>query len=101
MDRKKKLLRWIGIGVISLFVLFSVAAFVAIKINFDDIFARTVEKELTASLRYEDVKDQYERELFSFASGENTLQGYLYGAENTKGLVVFSHGIGGGASSCE
>lgn len=99
MDRKKKVLRWIGIGVVSLFVLFSVVAFVAIKINFDDIFARTVEKELTASLRYEDVKDRYERELFSFESGENTLQGYLYGASNTKGLVVLSHGIGGGAEN--
>lgn len=99
MDRKKKIIRWIGIGILSLFVLFSIISFVAIKINFDDIFDRTVEKDLTASLRYEDVKDQYERELFKFVSGENTLQGYLYGAENTKGLVVVSHGMGGGAEN--
>lgn len=99
MDRKKKVFCWIGIGIASLFVLFSVISFVAIKINFDDIFARTVEKDLTASLRYEDVKDQYERELFTFASGENTLQGYLYGADNKKGLVVVSHGMGGGAEN--
>ena len=29
-----------------------------------------------------------------FESGENTLRGYIYGAENTKGLVVISHGLG-------
>ena len=99
MDRKKKIIRWIGIGILSLFVLFSIISFIAIKINFDDIFGRTVEKDLYASLRYEDLKEKPERELFTFVSGENTLQGYLYGAENTKGLVVVSHGMGGGAEN--
>jgi len=37
--------------------------------------------------------------LYSFESGKNTLQGYLYGAENSKGLIVISHGLGGGAES--
>lgn len=35
--------------------------------------------------------------MISFMSGKNKLQGYLYGLENTKGLVVISHGLGGGA----
>lgn len=95
----EKVFCWIGIGIVSLFVLFSVVSFVAIKINFDDIFARTTEQDLSASLRYRDVEEQYERELFTFSSEENTLQGYLYGAENTKGLVVISHGMGGGAAN--
>lgn len=29
-------------------------------------------------------------------SGENTLRGYIYGENNDKGLIVVSHGIGGG-----
>ena len=48
---------------------------------------------------YEDVKEDYEREEITFTSGKNTLQGYLYGKDNTKGLVVMSHGIFSGARS--
>lgn len=54
-------------------------------------------REYTPYLRYEDVEEQYDRELLSFTSGASQLQGYLYGADNTKGLVVISHGMGGGA----
>jgi len=99
VERKKKVFRRIIGGVIGVFVLFSVIAFVVIKIYYDDVFARTMPGKYTASLRYEDVSDQYDRELYSFFSGENKLQGYLYGASNTKGLIVFSHGIGGGAEN--
>ncbi|MCM1298308.1 MAG: lysophospholipase, partial [[Eubacterium] siraeum] len=52
---------------------------------------------LSVYLTYGDVEKDYPRELLSFMSGENKLQGYLYGADNTKGLVVISHGLGGGA----
>ncbi|MCM1054417.1 MAG: lysophospholipase [Bacteroides sp.] len=68
-----------------------------VKANFDDVFSRTVLTDLTVYLRYSDVEDEYSRELLSFRSGENILQGYLYGAENTKGVVVICHGLGGGA----
>ena len=78
---------------------FSVVSFIIVKVNFDDIFSRTVFDEITAYVRYNDIKDEYPRELLSFMSGENKLQGYLYGAENTKGLVVISHGLGGGAEN--
>lgn len=99
MSRKKKMAKILGIIFLLLFVVFSVASFVFIRISFDDIFGRTELPTLTAYLRYEDVKGDYERELLSFPSGKNQLQGYLYGAGNTKGLVVISHGLGGGAES--
>jgi len=35
----------------------------------------------------------YPREEFRFYSGKNKLQGFIYGKENDKGLVVISHGI--------
>lgn len=50
----------------------------------------------TADYFYKDYQDTYEREYVNFMSGKNRLQGYVYGSENDKGLLVFSHGIGGG-----
>ena len=47
--------------------------------------------------RYEDVQG-YTRRLTHFYSGQNKLTAYIYGEENDKGLVVISHGLGGGAS---
>lgn len=99
MNKRQKILRKILIALGIVFVLFSIASFVIVKMNFDDIFCRTELPKYSAYLCYEDVKDEYERELLNFTSGENQLQGYLYGADNTKGLVVISHGLGGGAES--
>ena len=46
-------------------------------------------------------KDSHPRENVQFKSGENTLQGYIYGMENEspKGLIVFAHGISVGHES--
>ncbi len=49
-------------------------------------------------LRYSDVAGLKRTEV-SFESGENVLQGYVYGEDNTKGLVVISHGLGFGAEN--
>jgi uncharacterized protein len=54
---------------------------------------------VTAGLRYEDLEVQYPRSLVSFESGNNRLQGYVYGLDQEQGLVVVAHGIGGGADS--
>ncbi len=43
--------------------------------------------------------DRYQREKHTFVSGKNRLTGYLYGSENTRGLIVFAHGIGAGHES--
>lgn len=99
MFRKKKALKILFAVLAIVFVLFSIVSLVFIKINFDDLFGRTEMRENTAYLRYSDVADEYDREMLSFVSGEHRLQGYLYGAENEKGLVVISHGLGGGAES--
>jgi alpha-beta hydrolase superfamily lysophospholipase len=54
---------------------------------------------VSAGLRYEDLSERYPRRLVSFKSGPNRLQGYVYGVNQTKGLVVVVHGLGGGADS--
>lgn len=99
LRKKKNPAKIILIGLSALIVVFSVLSFIIVKVNFDDIFGRTALDNITAFLRYSDIKDRYPRELLSFMSGENKLQAYLYGSDNTKGLVVISHGLGGGAEN--
>lgn len=48
---------------------------------------------------YDHYKEKYPRRNVSFHSGKNLLQGYIFGEENTKGLVVFAHGINSGHES--
>lgn len=97
--KNKKIVKKVLLNLLIFFVVFSVVSYVIVKTNFDDVFSRTVLTNLTSYLRYSDIEDEYDRELLSFKSGENTLQGYLYGADNTKGLVVICHGLGGGAEN--
>ncbi len=59
-------------------------------------FSRGEYSEFTSSYRYDHYKEDYSRTNISFKSGDNTLQGYIYGEDNDKGLVVLAHGIGGG-----
>jgi len=97
--RKKKIGKAALIAVMALFVIFSAGSFVFIKVNFDKMFARSEKGEYSAYLHYEDVAGEVEREELSFDSHGNTLKGYLYGQDHTDGLVVISHGLGGGAES--
>lgn len=48
---------------------------------------------------YDYYKENYPRRNVSFYSGKNLLQGYIFGEENTKGLLVFAHGINSGHES--
>ncbi len=43
-------------------------------------------------LIYADVAEKYPREKFEIASGKNTLSAWLYGKENTKGLIIVAPG---------
>lgn len=102
MGEKKKKRRWYKVfvaTVAAVVAVFSVVSLIFIKLQFDDVFKRTVEPKYSAYLRYEDVADQYERELIRFRSGKNELQGYHYGIQNAKGIVVIAHGQGGGAEN--
>ena len=57
------------------------------------------DETVTAGLRYTDIEARFPRRLVGFASMDHRLQGYVYGEENDRGLVVVAHGIGGGADS--
>jgi len=101
MKTKRKALKITGIVLLAVLILYTAASLIAVPVLFHQTFERTSprEKGLTAYLRYWDVEDQYPREAVSFLSGENRLYGHLYGAGNPEGLVVISHGMGGGEES--
>ena len=65
----------------------------------NDNFPRGEYNKYTINYRYEHYEKDYPRKNVSFKSGKNLLQGYIYGNDNDKGLLVFAHGIGGGHES--
>lgn len=83
--------------VIAGIVVISFIIFLLVKKIIDGIFKRIERPNYSSLVQFKDVKKEYPPELLKFRSGENMLQGYLLGAENTKGLVVVVHGLGGGA----
>ena len=99
MKTKSKALKITGIVILAAVVLFSAASLIIVEILLSDTFSRTAPREYTFNLRYADAADRYEREAVEFLSGENLLRGHLYGAGGSEGLVVVSHGLGGGEES--
>ena len=82
--------------VVSLFIAAFVATHLIMKKNFGRGEYPTYP---VADYFYDHYKDSYPRRSVSFYSGKNRLQGYVYGEENTKGLLVFAHGISTGHES--
>jgi pimeloyl-ACP methyl ester carboxylesterase len=83
----------------AMLVLFVLASMITIHLLFSKVFfGRVKAPENSSWPRYEDYPG-YDRDMVQFRSGKNTLQGYFYGVENTKALVVISHGLGSGAAS--
>ncbi len=91
----------IGLGIVVFILLFSIISMIVVIIIYNGQFPRYDRHDMTVSagLRYEDLEEKYPRDLVNFESGDNSLQGYIYGNEEGQGLVVVSHGIGGGADS--
>lgn len=94
-----KLLKLFLSGLIIFSIVFTVLTTTIIKISYGAIFTKYTANEHSSNLSYNDVKNQYERTIIHFNSGKNRLKGYLYGADNNKGLIVMAHGLGGGAES--
>lgn len=71
----------------------------ATKLIYDGIFPRFDRSPLETALNisYAEIMDTYPREQVSFMSGECRLVGYVYGENNSKGLVVIAPGFSDGA----
>lgn len=87
--------------VILVIVLFFTVSIVMDKIVYDQQFQRAEAPDLAiqAGYFYKDFADTYEMVPTSFQSGKNTLAGYVFQPENSLGLVVLAHGLGGGADA--
>lgn len=76
-------------------ILLSILAILGINISHGQIFSRADydEYEVDRLLTYSDIDEQaYPRKTLEIISGDNTLAGYLYGAESQKGLIIVSPG---------
>jgi uncharacterized protein len=99
--RKLRTKQAVGLSIVGFILLFSIISMVIVMFIYNGQFPRYDRHDttVTAGLRYEDLEVQYPRSLVSFESGNNRLQGYVYGLDQEQGLVVVAHGIGGGADS--
>src|SRR5690554_451889 len=100
-NNKRSKIKMMGISIVVITILFSIVSMVIVMIVYNNQFPRYKRHDMSVSagLKYEDLQDTYPRDLVTFASGDNQLQGYVYGEINDQGLVVVAHGIGGGADS--
>lgn len=100
-QKRNRVCKRLTIGFCLTALLFIFVSLFVTKLVYDKQFPRHVrpDEALSANLRYRDIEAGYPRLLVKFKSGENTLQGYLYGNDNTRALMVVAHGLGGGADS--
>lgn len=81
-------------------VAFSLLSIVVTGVLFKSNFGRNELNQNEIALSYSDVDSTaYPRDNTQFLSDDTTLQGYIYGETNTKGLIVVAHGIMSGADS--
>ena len=99
--KPKRKIKIIGLSIIGIVMIFSIISMIVVMIIYNGQFPRYErhDETISADLRYTDIEEEYPRDLISFNSGENSLQGYIYGSDNDMGLVVLAHGLGGGADS--
>lgn len=91
---KKVILRSLTI-IIVVFTLFSIFAFLGINIAHGKIFSRADydKYESNRYLMYEDIdKNTYPRESLKISVENHYINGFLYGAENRKGVIILSPG---------
>ena len=93
------------IAVIITFCLIFAGCTIAVLEIYSSSFVRVEElsSNEVASMWYFIWKDidqiKYPRTEVRFKSGENKLQGFIYGGANSNGLVIISHGLGGTADA--
>lgn len=97
--RRRNTRKLLLLGVIGLVIIFVGTSMMFAKNAYDSSFPRCDKPQFSGYLRYSDVEADYARTVVHFQSGKNKLTGYFYGEENDKGLVVISHGLGGGAEN--
>ena len=86
---------YLGIAAISFVVLVPLTA---ARILMRRFLRRYDMDKYSFSLRVEDMQGKYAPRIVHFKSGGNTLCGYIFGEDAKKGLIIFCHGLFGGAA---
>lgn len=94
--KKKSKKKIIIICIVSFIVVLCIVTMIVTHVLMKQTFSRGEYSQYSLLYRYDHYENEYPRTPVSFKSGENTLQGYIYGENNDKGLIVVAHGIGGG-----
>ncbi len=94
-----KMIKTTLIVLLVLALLFSIVSVIVCGKIYDSQFPRTDRPDwnVRPGLHYEITDPKYPRETVQIPSGDIALNGYLFGTENDTGLVVFCHGMYGGA----
>lgn len=95
-ERKRSIKKTVIISAAAGLLVLCLAVMITVHVLLKQNFSRGEYSEYSVSYRYSHYEDGYPRTPVSFRSGKNTLRGYIYGGDNDKGLIVVSHGIGGG-----
>lgn len=95
----KRIVRRIVIIMGAVIIIFSAVSMSIVVILYSVAFPRYDRPAAGTELCFSDVSDLYPCERIYFSSGKNRLAGYIYGSDNTGGLVVVAHGMGKGADS--
>ena len=92
-SKRSKRRKRIGIVVGVIIVVFFVASFFFDRALLGQTYARYDIREPNLLMTFDDYEGVYERAPVSFQMGDSTLRGYIYGSDNTRGLIIFRHGI--------
>jgi len=98
---KKNKLKIVIIIIAAMLVVIFTAGMTITSLMMADNFSRGdyADPRFIVDYYYERYQADYPRTEVELKSGDNTLKGYIYGADNGKGLLVFAHGIGEGHES--
>ena len=94
----KTLKRVIGFFLLFVFV-FTATSMIFSVVVFGILFHRVDSLDNYVEITYSLAKPDYKREKISFASGDNTLSGYVYSAQKPKGLVIIAPGMNSNSDS--
>lgn len=98
MAKTKKKIKIVLIVIAAVLVVIFSTGMIVTSVMMADNFSRGdySDPRFIVDYYYEHYQAEYPRTEVEFKSGDNTLNGYIYGADNDKGLLVFAHGIGEG-----
>lgn len=94
MNRRKQIVLVLKI-ISTIFIIFGVVSILGILIAHSIVFGRVDYEQYDSEhyLLYSDLdKTQYPRDILKIQSGDNVLTGYLYGTDNSNGLIIISPG---------